>query len=237
MGEIEMKALFDLHGKVALVTGGNIGNLAPIWIETLKSVGAKVFDEYFDITKTLDIIEARQQCIDKYGVPQIIVNNATIDNPPGSKATFFGNFKDIMDVNLFGAIRVIQNYLPLMIKQGGGVIVNIGSIMGNVGADWRNYDKDFEKPVAYNLSKCAYLQLSRSIATQYGRFGMRSVTISFAAVDTGKYNEPFKSKFLKCLPLGRMISKESLQMTLLYACCCPELTGQQLLVDSGYTSW
>jgi NAD(P)-dependent dehydrogenase (short-subunit alcohol dehydrogenase family) len=123
-----------------------------------------------------------------------------------------------------------------MRAKGGGVIVNIGSIMGNIGADWRNYPEGFEKPVAYNLSKAALVQMSRSITTQYGRYNVRGVTISFGPFDSG-LTEEFKEKFLKNVPLGRPISEESIRTSLLYAICCPELAGQQVLVDGGYTSW
>jgi len=122
-----------------------------------------------------------------------------------------------------------------MIKWGGGTIINIGSIMGNIGADWRNYPESFSKPVGYNLSKAGLIQLSRSITTQYGRYNIRSATIAFGPYDNEKLSVDFKEKFFKNVPLGRGISKQSLQTALLFACSCPELAGQQVLIDGGYT--
>jgi len=226
--------MFNLKGKTALVTGGRNGNLGPIWMKTLQEAGANTTAldlPDFDITK--DDISHALTWLDQV---DILVNNAAIDNPPGSDASFFGNFDKIMEVNINGAARMASQVIPKM-KKNGGVIINIGSIMGNIGADFRNYPENFEKPVAYNCSKAALVQLSRSIAVQYGRFGIRSVTISFGPYNGGKLTQDFLGKFLKNVPLGRTTSKESLKMTLLYACCCSEFTGQQVLVDGGYTSW
>ena len=121
--------------------------------------------------------------------------------------------------------------------RGGGVIVFIGSIMGYVGADWRNYEGGFEKPVAYNCSKAALQQLARSITVQYGRYGIRAVCPGFGPVETPKLSQEFRDKISPKIPMGRFVSKRSLQQTLLYACCCEDLAGEDWLVDGGYTKW
>jgi NAD(P)-dependent dehydrogenase (short-subunit alcohol dehydrogenase family) len=234
-----------LKGKLAVLTGPT-GNLGPIWLEGLKQFGATIFEvdlPLCDVTK-LDNLQIISSSWAKRGIyPSIVINNAAIDTPPApgdismNAEGFWVDHEKIVRTNLTGAVNVAQVFVPIMIKSGqGGVIINIGSILGNVAADYRNYEPGFEKPVGYNISKAGLIQLTRSIAVQYGRYGIRSVCISFAAVDTGKFQEPFASKFKSCLPLGRFISPESLKMTLLYACCCPELTGQQILVDAGYTA-
>ncbi len=232
-----MNDLFSLKGKTAIVTGGRNGLLGPIWTETLEEAGARVIIldlPEFDVTNSYCLLEIMDAM---GGNINILINNAAIDNPPDSKASFFGNFNRIMEVNIGGAVRMSEQVIPGMIKNGGGIIVNIGSIQGNIGADWRNYPDGFEKPVGYSCSKAALVQLSRSITTQYGRYGVRSVTISFGPFDGGKLSEDFLGKFLKNVPLGRTISKESLQTALLFACCCPEVAGTQILVDGGYTAW
>ncbi len=218
-----------LNNKLAGVFGSE-GNLGPIWVDTLKSLGAEVKEfnppgwdarEEFDYILPLDIV----------------VYNAAIDNPPKPGVDFFTNHRDVVDVNLNGAIRVAQNVIPKMINKGSGLFIVVGSIQGFIGADYRNYPTGFEKPVGYNVSKAGLSQLVRSIAVQYGQFGIRAACMAFSAVDTGKLSDEFKSKFIRCLPLKRFIGEESLRATLTYICSCPELTGQTILVDSGYTSW
>ena len=218
----------------AIVTGGS-GRIGPIWIDELFKMGyiPVSYDlPYFDVTNREQATAFVELLIRP---PSVLVNNAAIDNPPGTDASFFGNLDKILEVNLVGATRMAEAVIPSMIKNGGGVIVNIGSIMGSIGADWRNYEPGFEKPVAYNLSKAALVQLSRSITVQYGRYNVRSVTIAFGPLDKG-LPEAFKEKFLKNVPLGRAISEQSWRAALRFAIQCPEFAGQQVLVDGGYIS-
>lgn len=226
--------LFNLHGKKAIVTGTS-GLLGPIWGQTLSDAGCYVYQ--YDLPKTVTDRDQVKQFVAECDSVDILVNNAAIDNPPTSKASFFGNFKEILEVNLTGAVNMCEAVIPQMIKNGGGVIVNIGSIQGYGGADFRNYDGDFQKPFAYNASKWGLRGLSKSITVQFGKYNIRAVTPSFGPYNGGKLEPVFLSKFLRNVPLNRTISKESLQMTLLYAVCCPELAGVDWRVDAGLGAW
>lgn len=229
-------SLFDLMGKKAIVTGES-GLLAPIWKETLEMAGATVYMfglPNCDVTNMSQVLHFALEHPDI----DILVNNAAIDSPPTSKATFYGNCHEILEVNLQGAVNMCEAFIPRMVDRGGGVIVNIGSIQGYGGADHRNYsDPDFAKPIGYNLSKWGYRGLSKSISIQYGRYGIRAVTPSFGPYNGGKLSQEFLDKFLHNVPLKRTVSKESLQMTLLYAVCCPELTGVDWRIDGGLGAW
>ena len=228
----------DLKCYDVLVTGTS-GRLGPIWVDTLEDHGARVWGidkDTCDVTNQSDI-NKYTFLMERNGFrPNVLINNAAIDNPPGSDATFWGNLDDIIAVNLIGAAKMSAAVIPLMIERGGGVIINIGSIMGETGANWTAYPEGFEKPIAYNLSKAGMIQMSRSITTQYGRYNVRGVTIAFGPVDIG-LSEDFKGKFLERVPLGRMISEQSLRAALIFAITCPELAGARVLVDAGYTSW
>jgi NAD(P)-dependent dehydrogenase (short-subunit alcohol dehydrogenase family) len=189
-----------------------------------------------DITNRNQIANRKRECLERYGPPEVIVLNAAIDNPPGSEASFHGNLERIIDVNLIGACNVVESFLHPMIENGGGVIVGISSIMGHVGADWRNYPPGWEKPVGYNLSKAALEQYARSLMVQYGRFDIRACCIGFGPYDGGKLDKEFIGKFLKNVPLGRPVSKESAKAALRFAVECPEFAGQTLMVEGGYLS-
>jgi len=227
--------LFDLTGKTALLVGDR-GNLGPIWRQTLEGNNCLVWGSglpEFDFS----LPHFRYAALPPI-TPDIIVCNAAIDTPPTkTDARFFDDFEKTMQVNVNAHARIIELYLPGMIENGGGVIVFIGSIMGYIGADWRNYSGGFEKPVAYNASKAALKQLARSITVQYGRHGIRAVCPGFGPYISGKLPEEFLAKITGKIPMGRTVSKESLQQTLLYACCCQELAGEDWLVDGGYTKW
>ena len=239
------------------ILSGNKGNLGPIWESILTDLGAEVigFDWDFsqpvslhncDVTSHEALLKFKKLYLEKvaYNIndappPSLIINNAAIDVPPDRhNVNFFTDAFETVVTNLIGAINLTQLFMPDMVKLGdGGLVINIGSIQGNVAADIRNYDNDFEKPVGYNVSKAGLIQFTRSLAVQYGKHNIRSVCLAFSAVDSGKFTEPFKSKFLNCLPLGKLISRQSLEASLRFAIDCPELTGQQVLIDSGYTAW
>jgi 3-oxoacyl-[acyl-carrier protein] reductase len=93
-----------------------------------------------DVTSQSSIDAGFASAIRAMGQLDILINNAAIDSPPGSNASFFGNFDEIMAVNISGAVNMCKAVIPGMIENGGGVIVNIGSIQGNIGADYRNYE-------------------------------------------------------------------------------------------------
>ena len=224
-----------VDGKVAVVTG-TAGNLGPIWVSELKEMGYRIFRidlPHGNVADELQMKRAAITCLRDVGIPSVIVNNAAIDPKPAEGGGKFWDYQRIIDVNLTGALNVCKEFIPHMKE---GVVVNIGSIMGNMGADWRSYPEGFDKAVGYNVSKAALVQLSRSICTQYGRKGIRSVTISFGPYDSGLPDE-FKDKFLKNVPLNRTISERSLRKTLRYAVECPELSGQQIIVDGGLLAW
>lgn len=234
----EWRRIYSPSRPSAIVTGGS-GRVGPIWLDELEKMGYEVFNfdlPLRDITDEFALIDFKNDLAVEGYVPSVVINNAAIDNPPGSGATFFGSLDEILDVNLIGATRVAKTFIPGMKALGGGVIINIGSIMGFIGADWRNYDEGFEKPVAYNLSKAALIQLSRSITVQYGRYGIRSVTLAFGPLDKGLPDE-FKAKFLKNVPLRRTISEDSWRAALRFAIDAPEFAGQSVLIDGGYTAW
>jgi NAD(P)-dependent dehydrogenase (short-subunit alcohol dehydrogenase family) len=218
---------------------GSKGNLGPIWKETIEEEGGQVMT--FDIPEwNVRDINSIDQWIwgnmpDSNNI-DVVIYNAAIDNPPGTTASFW-DVADILDVNLIGAVRMSNRMIPYMQKRGGGTFIFIGSIMGNVGADWRNYPPYWEKPVGYNLSKAALVQLSRSITTQYGRDNIRACTIAFGPYDGGKLKPDFLGKFLKNVPMGRTISRQSLEASLRFAVDCPEFAGQQALIDGGYAAW
>jgi NAD(P)-dependent dehydrogenase (short-subunit alcohol dehydrogenase family) len=190
----------------------------------------------YNVGRKEAVIAASAHCFSYLGIPEVLVLNAAIDNPPGSAATFHGKAADILQVNLMGALYTVEAFLPAMIEKGRGTIIPITSIQGYIGADWRNYEGSFEKPVGYNLSKAALMQYARSLTVQYGRYGIRACCIGFGPYDGGKIPKTFLDKFLKNVPMGRTVSKQSLKAALRFAVECPEFAGQSVLVDGGYVA-
>ena len=222
----------DLSGQTVIVTGTS-GNLGPIWVEALEDVGATVFS--FDLPD-LDVIDPDQprQFAWKFQ-PDILINNAGIDSPPETKSTFFGNWDEILAVNLTGAKNMIEAVLPGMIKRGHGQIINIGSMYGLVSPDKRNYPDGFEKPAAYGASKAGLMHLTRLVAAQYGQYGIRINNLVIGAVESESHRPKFKEKMTSAIPMGRMANKEDLKKALWGILASDYANGVNFLHDGGYT--
>lgn len=229
-----------MRKEIAAVVGYK-GILGPVWCQVCEQLGYKVLRMGLpdtDISKRDEVgLWVNTMLRTEMRAPEVLILNAAIDNPPGSKVSFHGDFQEIIDVNLQGNAQVVNELLPYMVDAGKGVIVPVVSIQGFVGADWRNYPEGFEKPVAYNMSKAALMQYARSLTVQYGRYGIRAACIGFGAVESEKLPQEFLGKYLPNVPLGRPVSKESAAAALRFVLTCADFAGQTVLVDGGYTAW
>lgn len=270
-----MKDLFDLEGEIAVVTGG-LGKLGPIWIEALLEAGSAVFaldlpgqkisDEfrelenrfgenrlrlaYADVRDRPALEEVCRECVETFGVPSILVNNAGIDRPPDKLAEGYHledipleENREIFEVNSLGLFLVAQVFGGQMAKAGRGSIINIGSLYASVSPDSRFYDHlqsdpPFLKPPAYGASKAAVVNLTRYLATHWAPRGVRVNTLSPGGV-LGDQDEEFKRKFCDRVPLGRMATASDLCGPLLFLAsqASSYVTGIELVVDGGFTAW
>ena len=270
-----MKAMFSLQNEIAVVTGAS-GNLGPIWIEALLDAGAAVFAidhpdaqptenlqkvasgfdtkqfqlSRVDIRERSTLEDACSQCLDRFGIPTILVNNAGIDRPPGNSNTGyrfeeipFEENRQILEVNTLGLFLVTQIFGTQMVKAGRGSIINIGSLYASVAPDARFYDHiqsdpPFLKPPAYGASKAAVINLTRYLATLWAPHGVRVNALSPGGVQ-GAQDDEFKRKFCQRVPLGRMAVASDLRGPLLFLAseASSYVTGVELIVDGGFTAW
>jgi NAD(P)-dependent dehydrogenase (short-subunit alcohol dehydrogenase family) len=270
-----LKDLFSLKGKIAVVTGAQ-GKLGPIWIDTLLQAGAKVlaldhpeaqkseafqklqadFDDrrlqlaFADVKDRQALETASQKCLDTFGVPAILVNNAGIDQPPGQldkgyrlEDIPFEQNRKVFEVNTLGLFLVIQVFGGQMVNAGRGSIINIGSLYAGVSPDSRFYnhlesDPPFLKPPAYGASKAAVVNLTRYLATLWAPYGVRVNALSPGGV-LGDQDSEFKRKFCDRVPLGRMAEDSDLRgpMLFLASSASSYVTGIELVVDGGFTAW
>jgi NAD(P)-dependent dehydrogenase (short-subunit alcohol dehydrogenase family) len=211
--------------------------------------GERLRSSFADVRDRASLLAARERCRAELGAPSILVNNAGIDQPPGPTATYrieeipVEVFRGAVDVNLVGAFQVAQVFGPDMVRAGHGSIINIGSLYASVSPDARLYDHlptdpPFLKPPAYGASKAALLNLSRYLATHWGPSGVRVNTLSPGGVEGGQDPE-FKRKFVSRVPLGRMAAVDDLRGPLIFLAsdASSYVTGIELRVDGGFTSW
>lgn len=265
---------FRLDGKVAVVTGA-LGRLGAVWVEALLESGARVLgldlpghavsDGFARLQKAhgeklrlasadvtaRDALEAALRgCVKDLGPPDVLVNNAGIDQPPARLPQTF-RLEDIpldvcraiLEVNVLGLFLTTQVFGREMAARRRGSIINLGSLYTDVSPDVRLYDHipgdpPFLKPPAYGASKAAVHSLTLYFAAHWGPFQVRVNTLSPGGI-LGDQDAEFRRKFCDRVPLGRMGTAEDLKGPLLFLAsdASQYVTGIQLAVDGGFRVW
>ena len=237
-----MTALADLAGRLAVVTGAS-GNLGRLWATALADAGMVVVGldvspedtiEQADVTDRSSL----ERVLDAHGAPDVLVNNAGIDTPPGGDTG--ASFAETLGVNLLGVYHCTEVFGSAMRDSGGGSIVNIGSLYASIAPDpslYEHLDPPFQKPAAYGASKAGVLALTRYYARLWGPFGVRVNALSPGGVLAGQ-DEEFRHKYCARVPLGRMAEPADLvgPMLFLVSDASRYVTGHELRVDGGFTS-
>jgi NAD(P)-dependent dehydrogenase (short-subunit alcohol dehydrogenase family) len=217
---------FDLSGKVAVVTGGNRG-LGEAWVQSLVDVGATVVIAARDgdrSRETADRIGARVD---------ILVNNAgTCIHRPALEVTD-DEWEQVIDVNLNGLWRCCQSFGRHMIENGGGVIVNIGSISAQI------VNRPQMQP-AYNASKAAVHQLTKSLAAEWAPHGVRvnALAPGYTKTEMAPVDRPeFRARWIDDAPMQRYAMPQEYGAALVFLASGASsfMTGATLVVDGGYT--
>lgn len=185
-----------LKGKTALITGGGTGiglaiaerfvkegaqvGISGRRIDTLEraaqSIGEGVLALPCDVAKEVDVKVIVQAMLAQFGRIDILVNNAaTITSRTPLTETPVADWDLMADVNVRGVFLVSRAVLPVMIEQQSGSIINIASVAGQRGQP---------SNAAYSTTKGAVMNLTRSIAVDYGPHGIRCNSISPALVRT-----------------------------------------------------
>ena len=147
-------------------------------------------------------------------------------------------WRQALEVNLTSAFVLTQAAAPLLARSGHGSVIYISSIYGLVGPDMRLYEgTPLGNPVAYAASKGGLLQLMRWLSTVLAP-AVRVNAISPGGVERGQPPE-FQARYVERAPLGRMASEEDLKGAVAYLASdlSGYVTGQNLVVDGGWTAW
>jgi NAD(P)-dependent dehydrogenase (short-subunit alcohol dehydrogenase family) len=249
--------LFDLSGRVAVVTGG-LGQLGSVYVEGLRARGMKVasFDtagaDPVDVTDRASIEAATERVIAELGIPHLLVNNAALDSPPDAPAEEVGPFETypessfdrVMAVNVKGTLLCCQVVGAAMAREGRGSIVNISSVYGLLSPQQDLYEfrrgagETFTKPVAYSVSKSAIFNLTRYLATYWAKEGVRVNTLTLAGVFNDQPAE-FLEAYTQRVPLGRMADAQEALGALVFLAsdASSYMTGANLVVDGGWSAW
>jgi NAD(P)-dependent dehydrogenase (short-subunit alcohol dehydrogenase family) len=257
--------LFDLSGRIAVVTGG-AGQLGAVYtaglvergmrvavldvVETAVPEGARAYRA--DVTDRSALEETLATVESEWGTPHLLVNNAGLDSPPDAPAEEVGpfesypeaSFDEVMAVNVKGTFLCCQVFGAAMARAGRGSIVNISSVYGMLSpvqelyAFRRARGEEFTKPVAYSVSKSAILNLTRYLATYWAKAGVRVNTLTLAGVWNDQPRE-FLEAYEARVPLGRMLRAEEALGALVFLAsdASSYVTGSNVVVDGGWSAW
>ena len=188
-----------------------------------------------DVSSESDWQRAISATVDRFGRLDILVNNAGIAMPGNLLETAVEDWDRLMDVNTKGVFLGMKTAIPEMRKARGGAIVNIASISGMIGRPLIN--------PGYNASKAAVRLLTKSVAIQYAKDGIRVNTVlpgpTRTALTTDLEADPEKFQlYLSGIPLGRFGEPEDIAEGVLFLAsdAASFVTGAELVMDGGVTA-
>ena len=204
-----------------------------------------------NLAKKSDVQKLRKNVTADYKKIDGLVNNAAYTTNISRKAAakFYVPFERLsldvwektLGINLTGVFLCSQEFGKIMSQQKKGVIVNVSSIYGIVGADQRIYGKSkLNLPASYAATKGAIVNLTRYLAAYWQRKNIRVNTLTLGGVFDGSYqNSKFVKSYSEKTILGRMANKDEFNGALLFLLsdASSYMTGANLVVDGGWTAW
>ncbi|HVB94778.1 MAG TPA: glucose 1-dehydrogenase [Acidimicrobiales bacterium] len=249
-----------LDGKVAVITGAGsgIGRVAAMLFATegAKVVVADVVADHAESVAdeiiatggsatavTVDVSNEPQvnamvaAAVDSYGGLQVLLNNAGIfpDDDGGVLDTPPETWQRVMEVNLMGVWLGCRAAVPAMLASGGGSIINVASFVALMGAATAQ--------IAYTASKGGVLAMTRELAVEYARQGIRANSLCPGPIETPLLAELLadperRQRRLVHIPIGRFGRPEEIAKAALFLASddASFITGSALVVDGGITA-
>lgn len=248
---------FKLEGKVAIVTGGNSGlgeafamALAEVgaqvaiaarnhqanlrMVERITALGGQAIAVDVDITDPAQVERMAEEVGERLGPIDILVNNAGLCIHRPALDVPHNEWHQVWDVNVHGLWYCAQSVGRGMVERRRGVIVNIGSISAQI------VNRPQMQP-AYNASKAAVHQLTKSLAAEWAPFNVRVNAMAPGYIKTAMapVDQPEFRIWREDTPQQRYALPEELGPTLVYLAsdASSYMTGSVLVIDGGYTLW
>ncbi len=252
--------LFDLTGRVAVVTGGGRGigreislvlaaagaTIAIAELDSatgedaaaeIRTLGHQAMSVQTDVRRSSSVDAMVHQVVERFGKIDIAVNNAGICINTPAETTSDEDWLAVIDLNLNGVFWSCRAVGKHMLERKSGAIVNIASMSGSI----------VNKPqpqAGYNASKAAVIHLTKSLAAEWASQGVRVNSVSPGYIGTEMTKRglsvPETAKtWLEMTPMGRVGTPNEIAQAVLFLATDASsfATGTDLIVDGGYTAW
>ncbi len=205
-------------------------------VDLIRRAGGEALFVRCDVSRDAEVQALMTRVIEAYGRLDYAFNNAGIEIEKGRlNEGSEAEFDAIMGVNVKGVWLCMKYQLPLLMAQGGGVIVNTASVAGLGAAP---------KMSIYSASKHAVIGLTKSAAIEFAKKKVRVNAVCPAVIDTDMFRrayeaDPKKGEFAAAMhPVGRIGKVEEVAAAVLYLCSdgAAFTTGQALAIDGGVTA-
>ncbi|WP_028273989.1 SDR family NAD(P)-dependent oxidoreductase [Atopococcus tabaci] len=197
----------------------------------LKEKGHDVLFIKTDVSKEQEVKELIEKTVDQFGRIDVIVNNAGVGAQGDMHETSDEEYKRVISINQDGVFYGSKYAVQQMLKTGGGVIINMSSILSLVGEP---------TAFAYNASKGAVRLMTQSMALRYAKDNIRVTAIAPGYVETGMVNKEALGEYYDGLvakhPIGRLGQPEEIAHAVVFAVENEFVTGITIPVEGGYTA-
>jgi len=243
-------------GKTAIVTGGasgigegaarmlakrgaavvifdRDGERAPMVAQQIATAGGRAEHVVGDVTDPIACDSVVRRAGEKFGRLDILVNNAGGGSLGPTHELTLEKWQWMIDINLTGTFLMSRAALQVMLPQGGGVMVNVASVHGHVG---------FPNHAGYTAAKAGIVNLTRSLAVEYGTRNIRVNAVCPGVIMTpliaATVNDAAMAKFVAMHPIGRIgtVTEVAHAICFLASDEASFVTGSSLMVDGGYTA-
>lgn len=203
--------------------------------EEVRAKGGKTLLLAADVANGAEVATAGRAIAEEWGSLDVLVNCAGI-SPTFKRAEHVeeAEWRTVLDVNITGTFLCAQQAAGLMLERDGGSVVNISSIHGQVG---------MPRMAAYSASKGATDALTRTLALEWAKRGIRVNAVSPGYFETGmteglRSNDRWRSHLLERIPMGRFGVPTEVVSAVLYLAspASSYVTGSNLVVDGGWTA-
>ena len=228
----EMAALFAREG-ARMVIADIDGESARVAVQEIGADGFESLAVEADISRPEQVGEMMEQTLERFGRLDVLVNNAGIGLNRPFLDTSLEEWERMLRVVLTGTFLCAQAAARIMVEQGAGRIVNVGSISGQRGAQGR---------AAYGAAKAGVLQLTRTMAVELAPRGVIVNAISPGPVDTpqsrGTHTQATRQAYLDQIPIGRYGERSEVAAAALFLASDETdfVVGHVLNVDGGFKS-